>query len=246
MRESVGSTNDELASLAADGAGEGAVIAAEHQTSGRGRVDRVWTSPPRAGIAASMLLRPDVAQARWSWLPLLAGVAAVETIAELTVISAALKWPNDVLLGAGRGKGVGILADVVGSAVILGVGVNVTVRREELPRDDATSLALEGADADRTELLAGLLDRVERWYARWSEAGGDPSASGLAAAYAARCESLGRQVTVSMPDGTAVRGLADRIDADGRLRVETGDGAVSVAAGDVRHVRLNASTPQEN
>ena len=100
--ESVGSTNAELVAAAERDATEGTVLVAEHQEAGRGRLDRVWTSPPRAGLTLSVLLRPDVPAARRGWLPLLTGVALAEAVGEVTGVLTSLKWPNDLLARDGR------------------------------------------------------------------------------------------------------------------------------------------------
>jgi BirA family biotin operon repressor/biotin-[acetyl-CoA-carboxylase] ligase len=237
VHDSIDSTNSALAVLAGRGAAEGTVLAAESQTAGRGRSDRSWVSPPRAGITVSMLLRPPVPMARWSWLPLLTGIAVCEALTKSDV-PVALKWPNDVLAGVHNRKLAGILAEVVKDAVVIGVGLNVSQRARELPRRDATSLTLEDANAlDRTGLLLELLERTAHWYRQWCDAGADPHDSGLIAAYRSRCHTLGRQVEVSLPDGARLRGLAADIDADGRLCVDTATGRIGVAAGDVHHVR---------
>ncbi|GAA4905432.1 BirA family biotin operon repressor/biotin-[acetyl-CoA-carboxylase] ligase [Stackebrandtia albiflava] len=238
VREEVGSTNAEVARLAAEGAPHGTVVTAESQSTGRGRAGREWVSPPRGGIAVSMLLRPTAPQARWSWLPLLAGVALAETVETRAEVPAHLKWPNDLLVGPGH-KTAGILAEVAAGAVALGVGLNVTLTREELPRPDTTSLLLAGARLlDRTVLLAGLLRTVERWYTAWDAAQGDPERSGLRAAYLRYCHTVGRNVSVWLPDGERLDGAAVDIDADGRLCVESEGRVTPVAAGDVHHVRL--------
>src|SRR5688572_3072503 len=135
----MGSTNAELMRAAGEDAPEGTVLVAEHQVAGRGRLDRIWTSPPRAGITVSFLLRPDVPAARKGWLPLLTGVALAEAVAEVTGVLASLKWPNDLLAADGR-KLAGILAESTGRAVVVGVGLNVSTTTAELP-DTGTSLA---------------------------------------------------------------------------------------------------------
>jgi BirA family transcriptional regulator, biotin operon repressor / biotin---[acetyl-CoA-carboxylase] ligase len=114
----IGSTNAELERAAADDAPEGTVLVAEYQAAGRGRLDRVWTSPPRAGITVSFLLRPDVPAARRGWLSLLVGVALAESVAEVTGVLPSLKWPNDLLARDGR-KLAGILAQSAGTAVVV-------------------------------------------------------------------------------------------------------------------------------
>jgi biotin-[acetyl-CoA-carboxylase] ligase BirA-like protein len=237
----VGSTNAELVARAGrdpedGGALEGTVLVAEHQVSGRGRLERVWTPPPRAGLTVSVLLRPDVPAARRGWLPLLTGVALAEAVAEVTGVLPSLKWPNDLLARDGR-KLAGILAESTGTAVVVGVGLNVSTTAEELP-DTGTSLArVLGAPVDRGPVLLAFLRAVEKRYLSWTAALGDPVASGLAQDYLAWSSTVGTEVTVSLPDGSTLEGTAQAIDWDGRLVVATSNGTVELATGDVRHVR---------
>ncbi|MGZ4541313.1 MAG: biotin--[acetyl-CoA-carboxylase] ligase [Blastococcus sp.] len=233
----VGSTNAELVARAADpDVAEGVVLVAEHQVTGRGRLDRVWTSPPRAGLTVSFLLRPDVPAARRGWLPLLTGVALAEAVGEVTGVRASLKWPNDLLAGDGR-KLAGILAESTGTAVVVGVGLNVSTTADELP-DTGTSLsAVTGAAVDRGPVLLAFLRAVERRYRAWTAALGDPVASGLAHDYLGWCSTVGTTVVVSLPDGSTLEGVAEAVDWDGRLVVATSGGRVELASGDVRHVR---------
>ena len=238
-----GSTNADVATAARDGAAEGLLIVADEQSHGRGRLDREWQSPPRAGIAMSVLLRPgDAADAwpavptnRFGFLPLLAGVALVETVRRLGEVDAALKWPNDLLIN--ERKCAGILAESVGDgAIAIGIGLNVTLRQSELPRADATSLQLSGSSCvDRDPLVRSLARDIESWYARWRDAGGDAATCGLLASYRFHCATIGANVSVSMPGGADIVGVATEVDDDGRLVV--GDRAV--AAGDVIHLRSN-------
>jgi BirA family biotin operon repressor/biotin-[acetyl-CoA-carboxylase] ligase len=225
------STNAVL--LATADAPDHAVLAAEYQSAGRGRLDRSWVSPPRAGLTFSVLLRPATAPATWGWLPLLAGVALAEAVQDVTGVDAALKWPNDLIAGPDEHKLAGILAQSNGAAVVIGIGLNVSTTRVELLFETATSLALLGAaDVDRAELLAAVLDRIGRWYATWTA---DPAA--LATAYRAGCATLGRQVRVTLAGGGAVEGVAADVDESGRLQVRTDAGVETVAAGDVAHLR---------
>ncbi|MFB9235206.1 biotin--[acetyl-CoA-carboxylase] ligase [Plantactinospora siamensis] len=254
-----GSTNADVAAAARAGEPAGLVLVAERQTAGRGRRGRGWESPARAGIATSVLLRPGTPEpdrdwpaappAGYGWLSLLAGVALAEAVSRLAELDAALKWPNDLLLD-GR-KVAGILAEAVPAggpgeppAVVLGIGLNVTLRAGELPEPAAggpppTSLALAGAAAtDRDPLLRALLRGLATWYDRWRVAGGDVEASGLRTAYLRRCGTLGRPVRVLLPAGAELVGTAGTVDADGRLVVTGPDGAEhAVAAGDVLHLR---------
>jgi BirA family biotin operon repressor/biotin-[acetyl-CoA-carboxylase] ligase len=238
-----GSTNADAAAEAAAGAAEGLIVVAERQTAGKGRLDRAWLSPSQAGIAVSVLLRPGAARAergwpavpptRYGWLPLLAGVALAGAVARLGEVAAELKWPNDLLVG--ERKCGGILAEAVPeTAVVIGIGLNVTLTEEELPEPGATSLRLAGsASTDRDPLLRALLRSIEAWYADWRDAAGDPVESGLREAYLRVCNTLGRQVNVTLPGGGTVTGVATTVDSDGRLVV---DGR-PLAAGDVVHVR---------
>jgi BirA family transcriptional regulator, biotin operon repressor / biotin---[acetyl-CoA-carboxylase] ligase len=234
-----GSTNADLAAAARAGAPEGSVLVAEVQRAGRGRLDRRWVSPPGAGLTFSVLLRPGpaVPVARWGWLPLLAGVAVHRAISRLTGLDAAVKWPNDVLLGPTRRKVAGLLAEASGDAVVLGVGINVTTAAADLP-DGATSLAAEGAaDADRGRLLRAVLERLADDYLAWRGAGGHAAGCGLRAAYLAACATLGSRVRVTEPGGGVVQGVAGTVDEAGRLVLRTAAGERAISAGDVVHVR---------
>ncbi|WP_369140034.1 biotin--[acetyl-CoA-carboxylase] ligase [Modestobacter versicolor] len=234
--EAIGSTNAELAARAGTGEPEGLVLVAEHQQAGRGRLDRTWTSPPRAGVTVSVLLRPDVPAARRAWLSLLTGVALAESVSAVAGVRTSLKWPNDLLAPSGA-KLAGILAESAGSAVVVGVGLNVSTRRDELP-DTGTSLALAaGGPVDRAEVLLAFLRALELRYRRWTAVLGDPVSSGLAQDYLAWCSTVGTDVVVTLPDGSTLAGVAEAVDWDGRLVVRTPAGVLELASGDVRHVR---------
>ncbi|MFI9581163.1 biotin--[acetyl-CoA-carboxylase] ligase [Streptomyces sp. NPDC052236] len=238
-----GSTNSDLVARAAD-LEEGAVLVAEEQTAGRGRLDRSWTAPARSGLFFSVLLRPgaDVPEERWTWLPLLAGVAAATGLARAAGVDMFLKWPNDLLVkveGEERKTG-GILAErASGGAVVIGIGLNVTLRADELPVPAAGSLALANAvSTDRDPLLRAVLRSLEQWYGDWRAAGGDPGLSGLQAAYAAGCATLGRTVRAQLPGDRSVTGEAVALDGAGRLVVATGNGErQAISAGDIVHLR---------
>jgi BirA family biotin operon repressor/biotin-[acetyl-CoA-carboxylase] ligase len=234
-----GSTNADLATAARAGAAAAAVLVAEHQTAGRGRMGRSWRAPPRSSLTMSVLVRPDVGAARWPWLPLLAGTAVGEAVERATGVEARLKWPNDVVV-ADR-KLAGVLVERVdtatGPAAVVGIGLNVSLRRNELPVPTATSVLLErGGTVDRQSLLLVVLRSIEALYLAWSATGGDPEA-GLHASYVRRCTTLGRPVRVDLPDGSAVTGTAESIDGSGRLVVTTGAGRRTLGAGDVVHAR---------
>jgi BirA family biotin operon repressor/biotin-[acetyl-CoA-carboxylase] ligase len=272
-----GSTNADLMGRAGKHAPEGTVLVAEEQTAGRGRLGRSWSAPPRSGLMFSMLLRPaeaGVPVARVAWLPLLTGVAVAAAVRGFTargrnerfsalaelgepgpaggnVLDARLKWPNDVLVG--ERKLAGILAERADDAIVVGVGLNVSLRAEELPAPTATSLAMEGAAfTDREPLLRAILREFESWYSAWAAVAGDPEADvpggyptvsgvpvsdsiegGLRQAYRNLSATLGREVRAELPGGKAITGTALDLDGSGRLVV--GDQALS--AGDVVHIR---------
>jgi BirA family biotin operon repressor/biotin-[acetyl-CoA-carboxylase] ligase len=238
--DETGSTNADLLAAAAAGAPDRAVLTTEHQAAGRGRMTRSWVAPAGTGIAVSVLLRPaGVPPSRFGWLPLLAGLAVLDTVRALGVPSAGLKWPNDCLVGAPPRKVAGILAEVADQdrpAVVLGVGLNVTAAPPDTPT--ATCLADEGGTTDRTEVLTTLLLRLAERESRWRESRGDPEESGLRADYRAGCASLGSQVRVDLPGGGTLVGTAEDVDRDGRLLLLDDEGRRrAVAAGDVVHVR---------
>ncbi|MEU1255542.1 biotin--[acetyl-CoA-carboxylase] ligase [Streptomyces chartreusis] len=242
--ERTGSTNTDLVDLATAGkAEEGTVLVAEEQTAGRGRLDRNWTAPPRSGLFFSVLLNPsEVPVTRWGWLPLLTGVAVATGLSRAAGVDTALKWPNDVLVTVGgeERKTGGILAERAGEAgVVIGVGINVSLRADELPVPQAASLVLAGAaSTDRDPLLRGMLRSLEDWYGRWRAAVGDPLVSGLQETYAAGCATLGKTVRAELPGDRAITGEAVAIDGDGRLVLATEEGVQEpVGAGDIVHLR---------
>jgi BirA family biotin operon repressor/biotin-[acetyl-CoA-carboxylase] ligase len=231
------STNAEVTRRALRGEPAGLVLVAEHQTAGRGRLDRDWVTPARAALTFSILLAPDgVPVSRWPWLPLLSGLAVAEGVHRAAGVEAMLKWPNDVLVG--DAKVAGILVERVerrpGAAAVVGVGLNVSSTRAELPVGSATSLALAGASSlDRSALLAAVLDAFARRYDGWRAAAGH----GLRTPYVAACSTLGRRVRVELPAGDTLHGLAVGVDDAGRLEVDDGSRVHVLGAGDVVHVR---------
>ncbi|GLF94289.1 biotin--[acetyl-CoA-carboxylase] ligase [Streptomyces yaizuensis] len=237
-----GSTNSDLTRRTPPA--EGAVLVAEEQTAGRGRLDRSWTAPPRSGLFFSVALRPGpaVPVERWGWLPLLAGVAVATGLSRAAGVDMSLKWPNDLLVTVGgeERKTGGILAERAGDdTVVVGIGVNVSLRAGELPVPTAGSLALANAvSTDRDPLLRAVLRSLEQWYGDWRAAGGDPVASRVQEAYAAGCATLGRTVRAELPGDRSLTGEAVALDGDGRLVLARADGGrEAVGAGDIVHLR---------
>jgi BirA family transcriptional regulator, biotin operon repressor / biotin---[acetyl-CoA-carboxylase] ligase len=240
--ESTGSTNADLLARALAGEPEGAVLAAEEQRAGRGRMGRTWASPPRAALTFSVLLKPAVPPARRGWLPLLTGVAVATAVTQVAGVETRIKWPNDLLTA--DAKLAGILAEASGDAVVVGIGLNVSTEPAEFPSPrpgalPATSLRAAGATAlDRASLLLAILGELEHWYRAWQRAGGDPDRGGLRARYTSLSATIGRTVRAELPGGQVLSGPAAGVDSDGRLLVRVSSGSeVAVSAGDVVHLR---------
>jgi BirA family transcriptional regulator, biotin operon repressor / biotin---[acetyl-CoA-carboxylase] ligase len=230
-----GSTNADLVARAAAGEDiDGAVLIAEHQTAGRGRQGRRWSDVPGAQIAMSVGVGVGVVPTeRWGWLPLATGVAIVDAVRAETGVHAGLKWPNDVL--AGEGKLAGILSETVAPqrVVVVGLGLNVTLRSAEIGTPEATSLLDLGVDApDRTGLTAAILRELAERIAGWRGGG-----AALADDYRARCLTLGATVRAVLPDGRGLTGTARDVDGHGRLAIDSNGETTLVSAGDVIHLR---------
>jgi BirA family biotin operon repressor/biotin-[acetyl-CoA-carboxylase] ligase len=252
--EAAESTNALVVQRARAGEGAGLVVVAEHQQAGRGRLDRVWETPPRAAVTFSMLVDPEVSIERWPLLPLLAGFV-VDTVLAEWVGEAGLKWPNDVLATGPDGvdrKLCGILVERVetpgGPLAVVGIGINAAQTPEELPSTGATSVlhemraharatgepedAVAAIRVDRTELLETFL---LTWHALAGPLLSEPQ--DLLAGYRAVCRTLGQRVDVHLPGGRIHTGTALDLDSTGALVVGDGPGALTVTAGDVVHVR---------
>ncbi len=234
-----GSTNADLSARVAT-AESGQVLTTEEQLSGRGRSGRDWYCPAGAGLMFSVLVRlPQVPVDRRGWTGALLGLAIVTAVGRVCGVQAAVKWPNDVLVG-GR-KCAGILGEMVDDAVVVGAGINVSLGADELPRPDATSLLLIGAypaALDRAVLLAGILDDFGDLLDRWVAADGDIDASGLRADYRNSCATIGSDVRLVLPGGRQLLARAVDVAADGALLVEDGHGRLTAySAADVVHLR---------
>jgi BirA family transcriptional regulator, biotin operon repressor / biotin---[acetyl-CoA-carboxylase] ligase len=221
------STNERARALAQAGAPHGTLVTAGEQSAGRGRQGRRWSAPAGSALLMSLILRDP---------PRLTPLAAAVAVAVVAGEDARIKWPNDVQVD-GR-KLAGILTERAGDALVLGVGLNVSLRDDELPTADATSLQLEGSPVvDRPPVLLSILRSLGEGYAAFEAAAGDAGASGLRAAYVELCATLGRDVRVELPGGRTVTGTAADIDAEGRLVLTGPAGDEAVGAGDVVHLR---------
>ena len=252
------STNRYLLDEARAGAPAGLVVVADHQTAGRGRLDRRWEAPAGTNLLASVLLRPSLAPEELHLCTVAMALAARAAVAEVGGIEPVLKWPNDVMVG--ERKLAGILAEAVPGAVVVGIGVNVAwpppdgePGADQVPAElgHASSLWREargpghrvgpdpGGRPDPGVLLEVLLGVLEP---RLDDLAGPDGRRRLAADYRRACATLGRAVTVSLPGGEAVTGTALEITAEGHLLVDLGPGVRTIAAGDVVHLRSPSST----
>jgi BirA family transcriptional regulator, biotin operon repressor / biotin---[acetyl-CoA-carboxylase] ligase len=217
------STNDEAAAWARAGAPHGAIVIADSQTRGRGRLGRAWHSPPGAALYFSAILRPSLPLPRLPPLTLAVGVALAEAVARFDV-QARLKWPNDLLVG-GK-KLAGILAESATQGgrlehVIVGIGVNLHVG-EFPPGLSAVSLH-RYREVGRDEFVAVLCERLESWYGRFL------AGESVAPAWKQFADCWGRELVLS----TGERGVAEDLDEDGALRLRTANGLVRVSTGEV-------------
>jgi BirA family biotin operon repressor/biotin-[acetyl-CoA-carboxylase] ligase len=233
-RPEIGSTNDEARRLARAGAPEGTLVVADHQTSGRGRLERRWEAPAGSSLLMSLVFRPHLAVHQVQRLTMICGLAAVDAIEVETGLRVGLKWPNDLVIGGAKLGGILTEIDLDGDRVdhaVVGIGLNVNLDPGQLPEDllmAATSLShVLGREVARLPLLRALLQAIEVRY-RALEAGQLPQAE-----WAERLVTLGQWVAVSAM-GSCVEGVAEGVDDDGALLVRLGDGRLEkVLAGDV-------------
>ncbi len=224
--EETQSTMDVARNLAANGAPEGTVVFAEHQTQGRGRMGRSWLSPRGEGIWASIILRPNFSPGRAPSITIMAALAVAEAIRETTHLSASIKWPNDILI---RGKKIGgILTEMVAEMdmiefVIVGIGVNVSLKIEDLPKSlhkKVSCLKDElGEGFPRIPLAQEILRKLDQFYLLLKSEGFDS----IAEKWRSLSATLGKHIKASF-QGATIEGQAVDIDSDGALVVRLDNG----------------------
>ncbi len=230
---SIGSTNAEAMRLAAAGAPEGTLVIADEQTAGRGRAGRRWLTPPGSGLAASLVLRPELPGSQIGHLALLGGVATAQAIESLCKLRPQLKWPNDVWIN--EKKVAGILGESSHSTaglewVVLGIGINVTAGppKETETRQPASFLEEESGHAlDRVRLLLELVRALAKHYPYLGK-------TALVSEWERRMIWRGKRVRVLNPAGNYIEGMALGLAPGGELRLQPDDGhALRITAGDV-------------
>lgn len=230
------STNEVAFRLAEEGAAEGTVVVAEAQRRGKGRLGRQWVSPAGVNLYCSVILRPPVLPIRAPQLTFLSAVAVARAVAATTSLHPFIKWPNDLLINGM--KVAGLLNEMSAETekvnfIILGIGVNINMRREQFPADlrhPATSLFLEGgAEVSRLAFVRALLEALDALYADYLLHGYEP----VRREWLALSNVLGRRVRVAFQESETT-GVAAGIDEDGALLLQLADGRVErVLAGDV-------------
>lgn len=237
IHDSIGSTNNRAKELAQEGAVHGTLVAAEEQRSGRGRLGRAWSSPPKVGLWMSLILRPAFPPRFAPKMTVLAGLAVIRAINTITGLKAAIKWPNDIIINSK--KLCGILTEMQAEPdlieyVITGIGMNVNTLKENFPaeiRDSATSLFIEwGQKVDRCRLMAAILNELEVLYQEYEST---TNFSGIIQEFKENCITLGRHVRVVSPAGEW-EGEAIDLTEDCELVVKLADGTKrTVMSGDV-------------
>lgn len=242
--ERTGSTNADLVAAAREGAGECALVA-DHQSAGRGRLDRSWEAPPGSSLLMSVLVRPPFPATGPQLLTTLLGLCALDVLDPLG-IRVELKWPNDLVAVGAAADGSdaklgGLLAEFVagegGEAVVVGIGLNVAWTGVGFPAElagSATAVDLLGASIDRDELVVTLLSGFGRGL---GELAGIDGCEALVTRHRDRCVTLGRRVRVVGP-GEELVGTATELHTDGSLVVVDDSGTEhTVTVGDVIHLR---------
>jgi len=232
------STNSQAYELAIQGAEEGEVVIAESQSKGRGRLGRIWFSPPYLNLYLSVILRPEIPPHQASLITLMAAVAAVEAIEIYSGLRPLIKWPNDILMN-GR-KMAGLLNEIKSEAdrihfVILGIGINLNIDQKMFPKEIqtlATSLKEEtGKVVSRKTFVAYLLQELEKWYNIFLEEG----KTAILKSWRRWAQIKGKQVKITS-FGETMRGTAIDVDPDGALIIKTEDGERKrVVAGDIEY-----------
>ena len=223
-----GSTNDDLALLARDGAPEGMWLRAARQSGGRGRQGREWHSPP-GNLYASTLVRLRPGDPPAPTLALVAAVALHEVVSALVVVGVAIeiKWPNDLLVAGAKLSG--ILLERTGDAVVVGFGVNLADHPDETDRP-AINMGMLGGAPDPARFMDALASSFARWVGRWREEGLEP----VRQRWLAAAHPRGTALRTHTAGGAWVEGLFEGLDESGALRLRLADGTAQVIhAGDV-------------
>jgi BirA family biotin operon repressor/biotin-[acetyl-CoA-carboxylase] ligase len=224
--ELTSSTQGDLVKRVRDGNAQvGDVIVAEFQSAGRGRLERTFEAPSGTALLFSFYIEPHRNRDDWGWIPLIAGYSVAKT---LHAFHATIKWPNDVLIN--NKKVSGLIAEVVGEGLVVGIGINVGMSEAQLPVETATSLLVEGGvDLTRDEILCEVLEEFENHFVQW-----DQGIDEVQFLYTHLSATLGKQVRVEYPGGAEQVAVAESISDTGALVLNDG---THVQSADVIHLR---------
>lgn len=238
----VDSTNRVAADLARGGAGPDLVVVADHQTAGRGRRGRRWEAPPGTSLLVSVVLGPPAGDGTVALATVACALAAADAVGAVAGFEPALKWPNDLVVG--DRKLAGVLAELVptdrGPSVVVGLGLNMRSAPPGLPAPAVTVEEVAGRPIHGPTLLGAFVSALGAMAVDLD----GPGRAAVIEGYRRRCVTIGRAVRVELPGGTAIEGVAQGVDDDGRLLVATGPSAHRVDAGDVVHVRAGTPGPE--
>ncbi|MXQ52569.1 biotin--[acetyl-CoA-carboxylase] ligase [Shimazuella alba] len=217
------------------GAPEGSLVIADEQQAGKGRLGRVWYSPPKTGIWMSLILRPPIPIQQASHLTLLASVGVSSAIINQTNLPIKIKWPNDLLL---QGKKIcGILTELRGDQdkieyIVLGMGINVNQQSDHFPselKEVATSLAVQGKQSySRASLIAEVMKELEYYYLLYLEQGFEP----IRNRWESLSDLIGKKITAKTPQAKVV-GVAESLSSDGSLMVRSGKELITIYSADI-------------
>jgi len=235
FHETIGSTNTVASEIAAKTV-EGAVVLADTQSKGKGRLGRCWVSPPGVNIYMSIILRPDISPRDATLITIMSSVACAKALRKVAGLNVTIKWPNDLIIQ--NKKLCGILTELKTERnkiifAVAGIGINVNADINEFPEDVkyiATSLKNEtGIVYSRTEIAAEILNQIDRWYKTMKVMGRDA----LLSEWKRLSSTLGREVMVVTGQGT-LTGFALDLDSEGMLMIKLTSGEVKrISSGDV-------------
>ena len=243
--DEIASTNSEGLAWAVEGAPEGSIVVADHQTGGRGRWGRSWFSLPGRLLQFSLILRPDMAVERHGILTAALGISCARAVHGLTDLDVQVKWPNDLVLGRKKLAGMLVESTLSGPVItvaVCGIGINVGLSLAEIPeelRESASSLAIEvrsheaGPTPSRSRLLGRVVAEIETRYD--TVVAGDPSP--LIAEARELSAVIGRDVVIRRADGTTIEGRVEDLDIDAALVLSMRNGSVSVHVGEIEQLR---------
>lgn len=203
------------------------LLIAEHQTQGRGRLDRSFIAPSHRALLFSLFIEPSHEKKHWGVLPLIIGTSVAQALRDFTALPAVTKWPNDILID--NRKVCGILCEVQNNGVIAGIGINVNTPLDQLPVPTATSLAHElRSEVNREELLISVCHKISMNITLWN------SGENVLREYENLSATIGSKVRITLSDGSQCEGTATGVSSDGELILDSGE---KYSVGDVTHLR---------